>query len=163
MDNKADTTFQFEAQNQEAPVNIADKIRLLKKIKEDHGLSFQAIQTVMDACGYHVAMNTIRRIFADGSEHDTFRYKDTVQPVARVLFGIFASETMGAEIDALRAAIIEKDAVIAKKDEELKKEKEDAKIRIEYLKKQIEGKDSRIDTLLALLTQKTGILTRNED
>lgn len=36
-------------------------------------------------------------------------------------------------------------------------------MRIEYLKKQIEGNDSRIDTLLALLTQKTGILTRNED
>ena len=109
-------------------LNTHDLILRLKEIKEEHSLTIQTIFDMTEASGSHVSLNSIKRIFADGSENEHFRSPDTLQPVARILLGIYGNK-QNQEISVLQAEIREKDNLIA------------------HLKQQIEVKDARIDRL----------------
>ena len=110
-------------------LNTHDLILRLKEIKEEHGLTVQMIFDMTEASGSHVSINSIKRIFADGSENENFRSPDTLQPVARILLGVYGNK-QNQEIAVLQAEIRAKDEMI------------------EHLKKQIELKDGRIDRLM---------------
>lgn len=128
-------------------LNTHDLILRLKEIKEEHGLTIQMIFDMTEASGSHVSLNSIKRIFADGSENEHFRSPDTLQPVARILLGVFGNK-QNQEISVLQAEIREKDNMIA------------------HLSHQIELKDGRIDRLMArvdvLLAQVQQLLDRCE-
>ena len=126
-----------------------DLILRMKAIKEEQHLSAQDIERMLDAAGYHVSQNSIRKVFADGSENKNFRFHDTIQPISRVLFGIYGSDTDDSEVEGLKAAIHVKDELITKLESELARVKTDTGGRIEYLKHQIELKDQRIDRLMS--------------
>ena len=126
-----------------------DLILRMKAIKEEQHLSPQDILRMLDAAGYHVSENSIRKVFADGSENQNFRFHDTIQPISRVLLGIYGSDTEDSEVEGLKAAIRVKDELITKLERELALTKTDSSDRIEYLKHQIELKDERIDRLMS--------------
>ena len=126
-----------------------DLILRMKTIKEEQHLSTQDIERMLDAAGYHVSQNSIRKVFADGSENKNFRFHDTIQPISRVLFGIYGSDTDDSEVEGLKAAIHVKDELIAKLEHELSRTKTETGDRIEYFKHQIELKDQRIDRLMS--------------
>lgn len=81
-----------------------DLILRMKTIKEEQHLSTQDIERMLDAAGYHVSQNSIRKVFADGSENKNFRFHDTIQPISRVLFGIYGSDTDDSEVEGLKAS-----------------------------------------------------------
>lgn len=128
-------------------LNTHDLILRLKEIKQEHGLTIQTIFDMTEASGSHVSINSIKRIFADGSENEHFRSADTIQPVARILLGVFGNKE-NQEIGVLQAEIKAKDALIS------------------HLQKQIELKDGRIDRLMnrvdVLLGQVQKLLDRCE-
>lgn len=128
-------------------LNTHDLILRLKEIKSEHGLSIQTIFDITEASGSHVSINSIKRIFADGSENEHFRSTDTLQPVARILLGIFGNK-QNQEISVLQSEIRAKDELI------------------DHLKQQIELKDGRIDRLMdrvdVLLDQVQKLLGRCE-
>lgn len=144
-----------------ATLHTHDLIHQLKAIREEQGLSIQQIYDMLEAANYHVSLNSIKKVFSEGSENEHFRFHDTLQPISRVLLGIYGSDKGNSEIDALHAAIRVKDELIEQREREILAAEEDARRRIDYLKHQIELKDQRIDRLLArvdMLTEQTQIL-----
>lgn len=123
-----------------------DLIKQLKAIKEEQGLTIQNIYDMLEANNYHVSINSIKKVFADGSENEHFRFHDTIQPISRVLLGIYGEDYGDSEVDGLRAAVQVKDELI------------------DHLKNQIVLKDERIDRLMSrvdvLIGQLDKLLTR---
>ena len=132
------------------PTNLHthDLILRLKKIQVEQNLTPQKIEEMLDAAGYHVSLNSIRKVFSEGSEHLHFRFHDTLQPISRVLLGIYGDDKGDSEVDALHAAIRVKDELIDKLEHELAKTKTEAGDRIDFFKHQIALKDERIDRLM---------------
>ena len=129
-----------------------DLIMRMKAIKEEQHLSPQDISRMLDAAGSHVSENSIRKVFADGSEHKTFRFHDTIQPISRVLLGIYGNETDDSEVEGLKAAIRVKDELIEKLERLLAEQKSGASRGNSFLIHQIELKDQRIDALMSRVT-----------
>ena len=126
-----------------------DLIMRMKAIKEEQHLSPQDISRMLDAAGYHVSENSIRKVFAEGSENKTFRFHDTIQPISRVLLGIYSDDDADAEVSALKEAIKVKDELITKLERELAECRTESARKHTFLMRQIELKDQRIDKLMA--------------
>lgn len=133
------------------PTNLHthDLIQQLKAIKEEQHLTPQRICEMLDAANCHVSLNTVKKVFAEGSEDQHFRFHDTLQPISRVLLGIYGEDKGISEVDALHAAIRVKDELIEKLEHELAEQKDGALRGNAFLRHQIELKDERIDKLMA--------------
>lgn len=130
-----------------------DLILRMKRIVQDQKLSAQNIYDLLEQEGYHVSLNSIKRVFSEGSEHEHFRFHDTIQPISRVLLDIYGSDTDNSEIEGLKAAIRVKVELITKLERELARTKTESSDRIEYFKHQIALKDERIDRLMSRVDQ----------
>ena len=141
-----------------------DLILRLKEIQVERNLSAQRIYDMLEAAGYHVSLNSIKRVFAPGSENKEFHFHDTVQPISRVLLGIYGNETNDSEVEGLKAAIRVKDELIEKLEQLLSEQKSSASRGNTFLLDQIKLKDERIDKLMArvdvLLAQLQELLKR---
>lgn len=143
-----------------ANLHTRDLILRLKEIKNERQLTPCDIEKMLDAAGYHVSINSIRKVFQAGSEDLQFRFHDTLQPISRVLLGIYSEDKGDSEIDALHAAIRVKDELISKLEHELACTKTEAGDRVEFLRHQIDLKDERIDRLMTRVDQ---VLASNND
>ena len=88
------------------------QIRRLKQIKAEQGLSIAKIMDLMEDRGQFVSEATIKRVFADGSEDQNFRYQDSIAPIADVLLDIYGDSSKSDDVDALRHIIREKNKLI---------------------------------------------------
>lgn len=140
-----------------------DLIRQLKIIREKQNLSFQQIYSMLEDANLHVSLNSIKKVFSDGSENEHFRYHDTLQPIARVLLGVYEEDRGDSEIDALHAAIRVKDELIARREHELAAAQSEHARRTEFLLKQISLKDQRIDRLMTRVDVLLGQLEKLVD
>ena len=136
---------------------ISNIIKRLKDVRTHQPeLTFQRIS---EHTG--VSISTVSRIFAEGSENQTFRY-DSVRPIAQMLLGIDDLDEGDEDEKALKAIIQFKDAKIKeleqklieereKHEKKLEKERLHYKSSIDFLKHQIALKDDRIDLLLDMV------------
>ena len=129
------------------PINNHELITKLKMIREENGLSLQNIYDLLEASNNHLCINSIKKVFADGSELEHFRFHDTLQPIARVLLGIYGSDQGNESVDALHAEICEKDRLIEQLERDHSESIMEYRRCIEYLKHQVAVKDQRIDDL----------------
>ena len=147
--------------------NTKEIILKLKEVREEKGLSYGDILDLMEKNNDFVSKSTISRVFSEGSENLSFRYEETLRPIAKALLDI---ETIEADdnvdvramksllqykiqrIEELEAQIEQMEAAFAKERlkyvEEMEQEKEQSRKSFDFLKKQIEQKDHRIDFLL---------------
>lgn len=137
-------------------------IRRLKEIKSEQGLSVPKIMDLMEERGQFVSESTIKRVFADGSEEQSFRYLDSIAPIADVLLDIYGDTSSLEDAESLRHIIREKNKLIEflmiKLDEQeaafesrksMYEERKSIYDRnIARLEKQIERKDDLIERLL---------------
>lgn len=144
-----------------------DLILRLKEIKEEQHLTPQRICDMLDAANEHVSLTTVKKVFAEGSENQHFRYHDTIQPISRVLLALYPDDSGISEIDALHAAIRVKDELIEKRERELLEARTEYAKRMDFMLHQISLKDQRIDTLMdrvtVLLTQLQKLLDKCDD
>ena len=68
--------------------NTKDIIIQLKQVREERGLSYSDILALMEKNGDYLAKSTISRVFADGSEELSFRYDETIKPLATALLDL---------------------------------------------------------------------------
>jgi len=94
----------------------------LKEARKQKGLSFDKILDLMKQNGDYLSKSTLSRVFAKGSEDKSFRYEETLRPIAKVLLDetISISAPIESEMD-----------------------------NIAFLNHQVEVKDRRIDLLLS--------------
>ena len=87
-------------------------IHRLKQIKAEQGLSIPKIMDLMEERGQFVSEATIKRVFADGSEDQNFRYHDSIAPIADVLLDMYGDTSKLDDADSLRQIIREKNKLI---------------------------------------------------
>ena len=146
-------------------INMTDTkkvLSLLKKVKEEKGLSLDAILRLMEENGDYVSKSTLSRVFSDNADETCFRYETTLRPIADALLDL---ETIEQDDDTDTQAY--KSLLKLKRDiiEELTKANEQTKIdyavkleeeteryqrSIAFVNNQIALKDQRIDDLLEM-------------
>lgn len=153
--------------------NSKDVILKLKEVREEKGLSYNDILALMEKNGDYLAKSTISRVFADGSEENSFRYEETIRPIANALldiedieeddttdtramksllkYKIERIEELERKIEQLELSLAEEKI---KYHEKLDKERELHQRSIEFLKNQIDLKDKRMDQLLEAVFKK---------
>lgn len=67
---------------------IRDLILRMKEAKQHKHLSFQSIADACERNGAAVSKSSVARVFADGSENNTFWYETTLKPIAQVVLGV---------------------------------------------------------------------------
>lgn len=87
-------------------------IHRLKQIKAEQGLTIPKIMDLMEERGQFVSEATIKRVFADGSEEQNFRYQDSIAPIADVLLDMYGDTSNLDDTDSLRHIIREKNKLI---------------------------------------------------
>ena len=137
-------------------------IKRLKEIKTEQGLTIPKIMELMEDRGQFVSESTIKRVFADGSEEQSFRYQDSIAPIADVLLDIYGDTSNLDDAESLRHIIREKNKLIEFMMMKLDEKDADFEMRqslyeerkviyestIARLESQIERKDGLIERLL---------------
>lgn len=147
--------------------NVKDIILQLKQVREEKGLSYNDILDLMENNGDYLSKSTLSRVFADGSEEVSFRYEETIRPIANALldieniedddnmdvramksllkYKIERIEELERQVERLELSLAEEKV---KYHERLDTEREQHSKRIEFLLNQIDLKDKRMDQLL---------------
>ena len=84
----------------------------LKKIKQEQNLSIKKIMDLLEDRGQFVSEGTLKKIFAEGSEEKSFRYQDTLAPLADVLLDIYGDQSEINDAGSLKQIIREKNKQI---------------------------------------------------
>lgn len=153
--------------------NTKDLIMKLKEVREEKGLSYNDIISIMENNGDYLAKSTLSRVFAEGSEDLSFRYEETIRPIAKALLDIENIEdTDDMDVQAMKSLLKYKiqriedlesqlrhlqsalDKEKIKAHEKLEKERERFNKSIEFLKEQVAYKDKRMDLLLEAVSEK---------
>lgn len=148
-------------------LNTRDIIISLKEVKEERHLSINDIVSLIEKNNDYVSRSSIQRVFAEGSEDVSFKYEETIRPIAKALLDIEtikeddSLEVQGIKeivqfklqyIEELEKQISELKANLndekVKYHEKLDKERERHQRSIDFLKEQISLKDKRMDQLL---------------
>ena len=82
-------------------------IRRLKEIKAEQQLSYTQIMKMLEDAGQYVSEATLKKVFADGSEEKSFRYQDTILPLADVLLDLYGDKSGIEDAESLREIIRE--------------------------------------------------------
>ena len=140
--------------------NTREVILKLKEVREEKQLTYSDILNLLEEKGYFLAKSTLSKIFSPGSEDMSFKYDETLIPLANVLLDIDTIEEDDIlDIKAMKTLLRYKNDRIKelsqqldkekiKSHEKLEKEREQYTKNIEFLKHQIELKDTRMDLLL---------------
>jgi transcriptional regulator with XRE-family HTH domain len=145
--------------------NTKDVILKLKEVRDEKQLSYGDILELMEKNGDYLSKSTISRVFQDGSEDQSFRYEETIRPIAKALLDIETiEEDDTTDIKAMKsllklkiARIEELEALLEnekhKYHEKLAKESKHFQDSLSFMTNQIALKDKRIDALLETTTE----------
>lgn len=153
--------------------NTKDIIIKLKEVRDERGLSYNDILSLMEKNGNYLSKSTISRVFGEGSEDLSFRYEETIRPIANALLDIETIEDSdNMDVQAMKSLLRYKIRVIednekriaeletalanekVKRHEKMDAEREQYSKRIAFLMEQISLKDKRMDQLLEAVFMK---------
>lgn len=146
--------------------NSKEIIIKLKEVRLEKGLSLNDIVDLVEQNGDFISRSSVQRVFADGSEDATFKYDETIRPIANALLDIDRIETEDdLDTQALKILLQYKNQTIKelelqldkeklKYHEKLDKERDQSRKSIEFLKEQVAYKDKRMDLLLDSVKEK---------
>ena len=124
----------------------------LKALKADLGLSNTEIANMLQQKGYSTSLSTVKRVFAEGSEHQSFWYEESIQPIEEILLteapplpvenleSLEDAQQYVSQIEGLQAVASFKDELMGElrgKIDELKADAEKKAERIKLLEKEI--------------------------
>lgn len=124
----------------------------LKEIKDRLELSCPQIQAMATAHGYTISLTTVKRVFAEDSENQGFKYSDTLKPLSAVLLKT-AEDGDGdsIEVATYKKLGAYKDRLIEQLSEQAEaagaatgRELEAAKLQVEYIKGQLAARDVQL-------------------
>lgn len=130
----------------------------LRAVKKEHGLSIPQIIEMLDKKGCYLSEATIKRVFSDNYDPMSFRYRDTIAPLADVLLDVYSDDSGSDDVNALKSLIHDKNKMIDMlmiKNEELKK---DTEKRISHLQKQIDRLEKNLDFREEVVKKKDEII-----
>ena len=151
-----------------------DIILKLKEVRDEKGLSYNDIVALVEKNGDFVSRSSVQRVFSEGSEDLSFRYEDTIRPIAKALldietiedtddldtqamksllkYKIQRIEDLEKEIDRLQS-LLDKEKL--KHHDKMDSLRDEYERKITFLKDQITLKDKRMDLLLDALIKES--------
>ena len=148
---------------------MKNKIKLIERLKEarlQRGITYQFIVDKTEEMGSAVSMSSVKRVFGDTSDPNSFRYDDILRPIACVVLGLdfedseapqedFAenkSEEYWTEAQALRAIVEIKNQQIEELKAQLAAEKDDRRAEVTKLHEVYQaGLQDRAETKKSLM------------
>jgi len=153
--------------------NTKEIILKLKEVRKEKDLSYGDILDLMEKNNDYLSKSTISRVFQDGSEELSFRYEETIRPIAKALLDIETiEETDNLDVQAMKSLLQYKIQRIEELEqqieqlecsftkerlkfhEKMEQEREQWSRSIDFLKNQVSLKDKRIDVLLEAVQAK---------
>lgn len=135
-------------------------VERLRIVKKEHGLTLTQISDMLDQKGYFLSEATIKRVFSENHDPLSFRYRDTIAPLADVLLDLYGDKSSSEDICALKAMIHDKnkmiDMLIVKNEEQ----KKDFEKRVAHLQKQIESLEKHLDFRERVITRKDEVIEK---
>lgn len=129
----------------------------LKQVKKDNGLTVPIILDMLDKKGYFISEATVKRVFAENSNPVSFKYRDTLSPLADVLLDMY-SENSTEDIEALKAMIHDKNRtinILLARDEE---RKNDYEKRIAHLQKVVDTLEKHLEFREKVVERKDAVI-----
>lgn len=147
-------------------------VERLRNVRKEHGLTIPQICEMLDKKGCFISEATVKRVFSENHDPTTFRYRDTLAPLADVLLDIYDDKSGSEDVAALKAMIHDKnkmiDMLLVKNEEQkndlerrishLKKQVERLEGNLDFREKMIERKDSVIEQLLSMIAHKDEVI-----
>ena len=135
-------------------------VERLRNVRKEHGLTIPQICEMLDTKGYFLSEATIKRVFSENHDPLSFRYRDTLAPLADVLLDLYSDKSNSEDISALKAMIHDKNKMIDMlivKNEDLKA---DYERRINHLQKQIDKLEQHLDFRERVIERKDSVIEK---
>ena len=137
-----------------------DTVERLRKVKREKELTVSAILDMLDHKGYYLSENTVKRVFSENADPSSFKYRDTIVPLADVLLDFYSDQSETSEIEALKSMIRDKNmtiSILIAKNEELRA---DFEKRIAHLQKQIDRLEKNLDFRENVVNRKDEVIEK---
>lgn len=137
-----------------------DTIERLRKVKKEKEFTVSSILTMLEQKGYYLSENTVKRVFSENADPTSFKYRDTIAPLADVLLDFYEDQSEASEVEALKSMIRDKNmtiSILVCKNEELRA---DFEKRIAHLQKQIDRLEKNLDFREAVVARKDEVIEK---
>lgn len=135
-------------------------VERLRNVRRENGLTISQICEMLDKKGYFISEATVKRVFSENHDPTTFRYRDTIAPLADVLLDLYDEKSGSDDVEALKAMIHDKNKMIdllVVKNEELKRDHEK---RVAQLQRQIDSLEKHLEWREKVVERKDAVIEK---
>ena len=135
-------------------------VERLRNVRKEHCLTIAEISDMLDKRGHFLSEATIKRVFSENHDPLSFKYRDTIAPLADVLLELYDDKSGSEDVQALKSMIHDKNKMIdllVVKNEELKK---DFEKRIAHLRRQVENLEQHLDFRERVIQRKDEVIEK---
>jgi transcriptional regulator with XRE-family HTH domain len=137
-----------------------DTIERLRKVRKEQEFTIAHILELLEQKGYYLSEATVNRVFSENADADSFKYRDTIAPLADVLLDFYDDQSCTDEVEALKSMIRVKNmtiSILIAKNEEIRA---DFEKRIAHLQKQIDRIEKNLDFREKVVERKDAVIEK---
>ena len=137
-----------------------DTVERLRKVKKEQALTIPNILDMLEKKNYYLSEATVKRVFSENADADSFKYRDTIVPLADVLLDFYNDQSGATELEALKSMIKDKNmtiSILVAKNEELRA---DFEKRVAHLQKQIDRLEKNLDFRERVVERKDAVIEK---
>ena len=137
-----------------------DTVERIRKVRKERELTIQEILNMLEEKNYFLSEATLKRVFSDNSDPASFKYRDTIVPLADVLLDFYEDQSGTNEVEALKSLIRDKNmtiSILIAKNDELRT---DFEKRIAHLQKQIDRLEKNLDFREGVVQRKDEVIEK---
>ena len=137
-----------------------DTVERIRKVKKEKDMTISDILDLLEKKNYFLSEATLKRVFSENNDPSTFKYRDTIVPLADVLLDFYEDQSGTEELAALKSMIRDKNmtiSILVAKNEELRT---DYDKRIAHLQKQIDRLEKNLDFREGVVQQKDKVIEK---
>lgn len=135
-------------------------VQKLRQVKKERDLTISNIMDMLESKSKYLSEGTVKRLFSDSSDPTSFKYRDTIAPLADVLLDLYSDKSGSDDVGALKALIHDKNktiSILIARDEE---RKADYERRINHLQKQINKLEEHLDFRERVIERKDAVIEK---
>lgn len=135
-------------------------VQKLREVKKQRDLTISEILDMLENKGKYLSESTVKRLFSENADPKSFKYRDTIAPLADVLLDLYSDKSGSEDVEALKAMIHDKNktiSILIARDEE---RKEDYEKRIAHLQSQIDKLEEHLDFRERVIERKDEVIEK---
>ena len=137
-----------------------DTVERIRKVKKEKGMTIPDILDLLEKKNFFLSEATLKRVFSENNDPSSFKYRDTIVPLADVLLDFYEDQSGTEELAALKSMIRDKNmtiSILIAKNEELRA---DYDKRIAHLQKQIDRLEKNLDFREGVVQRKDEVIEK---